>query len=221
MRKALLITSLAACATLTACASAQPVRYSGLASSGQLQAERGGKSGRIPYAYSPQVDWRQYRSVVVEPVTIYRGPDSQFEKISEVNKQRLADYMREQFTESLGRDLRVVDRPTRDAIRVRLTLTGAKTTTAVLGTVLHFDLAGGPYNAVQGARGKEGMMMGSVMYAVEIEDASSGQLLNAYVAKQYPNAMNVKASVGALAASMAGVRKGADELAEKLNPGRS
>lgn len=221
MRKALLMTSLAACVALAGCASTQPVRYSGLASSEQLQAERGGKSGRIPYAYSPQIDWRRYRGVIVEPVVIYRGPDSQFQKISETNKRRLADYMREQFTESLGRDFRVVDKPAPDAIRVKLTLTGAKTTTAVLGTVLHFDLAGGPYNAVQGARGKEGMMMGSVMYAVEIEDASTGRLLNAYVAKQYPNAMNVKASFGALAASMAGLRKGADELAEKLNPGRS
>ena len=219
MRQALLMTSLAACVVLAGCASSQPVRYSGLASSEQLQAEHGASS-RIPYAYSPQVDWRRYRSVIVEPVVIYRGPDNQFEKISEENKQRLATYMREQFTQSLGRGLRVVDRPGPNAIRVKLTLTGAKRTTAVLGAALHFDLAGGPYNAVQGARGKEGMLMGSVMYAVEIEDASTGRLLNAYVAKQYPNAMNVKASFGALAASMAGVREGADDLAERLSPER-
>lgn len=215
-----LMAALAACVTLAGCAGAQPVRYADIASSAKLQADPGGKSSRIPYAYSPEIDWRPYRSVIIDPVTVYRGRDNQFEKISEANKHRLADYMREQFSQRLGQDLRVVDRPARDTIRVKLTLTGARTTTAVLGTVLHFDLAGGPYNAVQGARGKEGVMMGSVMYAVEIEDAATGQLLSAYVTKQYPNAMNVKASFGALAASMAGIRKGADELAEKLSAGR-
>jgi hypothetical protein len=59
-------------------------------------------------------------------------------------------------------------------------------------------------------------MTGSVNYAVEIHDASSNQLLLAYVTKQYPNAMNVGASFSPLKASMVGVEKGADDLLEKL-----
>jgi hypothetical protein len=55
-----------------------------------------------------------------------------------------------------------------------------------------------------------------VNYAVEIHDASSNQLLLAYVTKQYPNAMNVGASFSPLKASMVGVEKGADDLLEKL-----
>jgi len=56
-------------------------------------------------------------------------------------------------------------------------------------------------------------LSGSVSYAVEIYDAGTNRLLGAYVSKQYPNAMNVKASIGGLGAAKAGIRKGAEEEA--------
>jgi hypothetical protein len=99
---------------------------------------------------------------------------------------------------------------------LHLTLTGAKATTAVLGTVTRIDVAGGLYNTVQAARGREGSMTGSVNYAVEIYDAASNRLLSSYVTKQYPNAMNIGASFTAMDASMVGVRKGADALLAEL-----
>lgn len=202
---------------LSGCASTEPVAYSDIAASSRLAPNRDDRSGREPYAYAALTDWRQYRQVILEPVEIYRGADNQFVKISEADKLRLTVYMRQQFAQKLGEVLNVTDQPAPDAIRVKLILTGARTTTAFLGTLSHFDLAGGAYNAVQGARGKEGVLTGSVMYAVEIEDAATGRLLSAYVAKQYPNAMNIKATFGPLGASMAGVRKGADDLARKLS----
>ena len=44
-------------------------------------------------------------------------------------------------------------------------------------------------------------MNGSVIYAVEISNAATSRLLNAYIAKQYPNALNVGASIGSLSAA--------------------
>lgn len=54
-------------------------------------------------------------------------------------------------------------------------------------------------------------------YVVELYDASNHSLLNAYVARQYPNAMNIGASIGSLNAAEVGIDKGAEELAEMLN----
>jgi hypothetical protein len=99
---------------------------------------------------------------------------------------------------------------------VKLTLAGAKTNTPGLTTVAKFDLAGGAYNVVQAARGKEGAMSGSVNYAVEIYDAGSNRLLAAYVMKQHPSALNVGASWSRLDASMVGIKKGADALVEQM-----
>lgn len=210
--------ALAICLGAVGCASTRPVVYSGLASSQQLRPNLGDRSGRVPYDYAAGADWRDYDSAVIEPVAIYRGPDSQFdEKVTEQDKAELANFMRATFGEALQARFALLDRPRPGSLRVAVTLTGAKKTPQVAGTVTKFDLAGGPYNVVQSIRGKEGALSGSVSYAVEIYDASTNRLLGAYVSKQYPNAMNVKASIGGLGAAKAGIRKGAEDLVARLN----
>ncbi|CAN5552995.1 hypothetical protein BH10PSE18_BH10PSE18_17760 [soil metagenome] len=52
---------------------------------------------------------------------------------------------------------------------------------------------------------------------MEIYDASSNALLDAYVAKQFPNAWNISATLGALDASKTGIEKGAEDLVARLN----
>lgn len=86
----------------------------------------------------------------------------------------------------------------------------------IRGTLSRFDLAGGLYNGVQSIRGREGTLTGSVIYAVEISDAPTNHLLRAFVIRQYPNSMNIMASMGALAAAKAGIEKGAEALLAQL-----
>lgn len=104
--------------------------------------------------------------------------------------------MRSQFTERLAERFGSRAPAGGDTLRIRLTLTGARANTAVLRTFTRFDLFGGPYNAVQAIRGKEGTMAGSMSFAVEIYDLSTNALLGAYVAKQFPNAWNLPAGMG-------------------------
>lgn len=59
-------------------------------------------------------------------------------------------------------------------------------------------------------------MNGWVSYAVEIYQADNNRLLKAYITKQYPNAMNVSASIGSIGAAKAGIDKGADELLSEM-----
>lgn len=203
--------------TLAACASTQPNRYANIQSSRMLTPNVADDTGRIPYQMTRDTDWSAYTSVYVEPVVIYSGADNQFEELTLPEQQELAEYMRIQFTKELKKNFRIAHDPQPNALRLRLTLTGAKTNTTFVSTFTRFDLGGGPYNVVQGLRGKEGAFMGSVMYAVEVYDASTNELLNAYVAKQYPNAMNVSATVGRLEAAKTGLQKGAEELATRLH----
>jgi hypothetical protein len=202
-----------AAAALTGCASPQPRPYAGIESSSYLQPNDQGRRGHEPYAYSTHVNWKRYDSFIMEPVTIYRGSDHQFDpKITEQDKAELAGYMQQRFQEKLSQRYSPASGPASGTLRFHVTLTGAKGTTAFLSTFTRMDVGGTPINAVQAVRGKEGLMTGSVSYAVEIYDASTGQLLKAYVDKQYPNAMNMKATFGKLAASKRGIEKGADSL---------
>ncbi|MBG3850726.1 DUF3313 domain-containing protein [Xanthomonas sp. WHRI 8391] len=202
--------------TLIGCASTRPMPYSQLPSASYLRPHDGSRGDRMPYSYKSEVDWTRYRAALIEPVSIYRGPDAQFEDVAEQDKRMLADYMQQEFGNAIGQRWQRATTAERDSLRVRITLTGAKPSKRVLGTFMKVDIGGGSYNAVQAARGKEGAFSGSVSYAVEIFDAQSNRLLAAYVEKQYPSAMNIKASLGAYDAAKAGIRKGAEQLVKGM-----
>jgi hypothetical protein len=198
------------------CASTGPIPYAGINSSADLRQNPHDTNGRVPYRYDSKVDWRQYTSMMIEPVEIYHGKDAQFEEVSEEEKSALALYMQKTFSERLASRLRQVQSPQAHTLRVKLTLTGAEKSAQGLSTVFHFDLAGGTYNIVQAVRGGQPAMTGSVSYAVEVYDVSTGRLLKAYVTKQYPRAMNVAASFGALHAARTGIERGAASLLEEI-----
>ena len=208
--------TLALCAALAACSTLQPVPYSGVASSSKLRMNQRDTSGRMPYEYKADINWARYTAFIIDPVVVYNGADNQFEKISDEDKESLAQYMQAEFANKLSKRFRNSVVPGNETLRVKLTLTGAKANTNVLNTMMHFDLLGGPYNAVQAVRNKEGMMSGSVSFAVEIYDSSTNALLGAYVAKQYPNAWNLPAGMGSMAAAEVGVQKGAEQLVAYL-----
>ncbi|MEM5398592.1 DUF3313 domain-containing protein [Paraburkholderia unamae] len=201
---------------LSACAGVQPVAYSSLASSSQLKENRDHDAAQTPFLYAAPVLWSRYSQVIVDPVAVYRGADNQFGDLSDSDKDVLAAYMHKTFADTLSKRFDLATQPSPATLRVKLTLTGAEKTTAVVGQAMHFDIAGNLYNGVQAIRGGKGAFSGSVSYAVEVYDSASGRLLRAYVTKQYPNAMNLPAAFGSLSAAETGIDKGADALVEQL-----
>jgi hypothetical protein len=172
-------------------------------------------SGTIPYIYSTPTKWASYSKAIVDPVAIYQGPDNQFGDMADGERAALAQYMQEKFVETLSKRFTIVSTSGPDTLRVKLSLTGAAATPP-LGTLAHLDMGGNVYNGVQAIRGKEGFMSGWVMYVVEIHYTTNKQLLHAYTTKQYPNALNVNAAFGSLAAAKIGVDQGADTLIAQL-----
>jgi len=209
------LSAIASCALLAGCSGAEPVAYTGIASSSQLRPDPNDASGRIPYRYATSVDWRDYTRAMIDPVAIYRGPDHQFGDMSDNDRAALGSYMQTQFAEKLATRFQITNTPGPNTLRIKLTLTGA-TTTPLVAPATHIDIAGNLYNSVQAVRGGEGLMAGSALYAVEIYDASTTRLLSAYVTKQYPGALNVGASFGSLGAAKTGIEKGADALVAQL-----
>jgi hypothetical protein len=213
---ALFLTAIAA-STLTACASVQPVAYTGIASTPQMTQNHGDDSAKVPYRYAAPVVWSRYTRVVLDPVAVYQGADNQFGDIKQEDRAALAQYMGETFQQKLATHFDVAKQSGPGTLRIKLTLTGAEKTKPLIGQAMHFDIAGNLYNGVQSIRGGQGAFSGSVSYAVEVYDSASGQLLKAYVSKQYPNAMNLPAAFGSLHAAKTGLDKGADALVAALH----
>jgi hypothetical protein len=216
IRPALLLFVSALTLALTACSSVQPVAYSGISSSPQLKQNRDDDAAKVPYRYAAPVVWSPYTQVMIEPVVVYRGNDNQFADMPDDDKAALADYMGKTFAAKLAKRFEIASQPSPATLRVKLTLTGAEKTTALVGQVMHFDIAGNLYNGVQAIRGGKGAFSGSVTYAVEVYDSSSNRLLRAYVSNQYPNAMNLPAAFGSLSAARTGLDKGAEALVAQL-----
>jgi hypothetical protein len=210
---------LALCAglALTACTGPQPAPYHDLAAASYLKPNPADGSGKVPFLYSENVDWSKYRSILIKPVAIYDGSDHQFGSLPMQSRMALAQYMQNSFAKSLGKHFDLVGLPGPDTLELTLVLTGASTTTPVLSTFSRIDLGPGTLiNGVQAIRGQDGLLTGWVMYEAEIRDSGTGKLLEAFEAKQYPNAFNLPATFGSLAAARTGIDKGAETLAEAL-----
>lgn len=209
--------SLAASVLLAACSGTAPVAYTGIDSAALLQ-KNPRSDDHVPLVYAASdVGLARYTRMVVEPVAIYDGPDQQFGALSAADRMLIADYMRDEFAKAAAKRFTLVDVPGPDTLRLRLTLTGVETNTPVLSTVTKVLPQAVLLNLIQGGRGKEGTFAGSVSFEVQAYDSISNRLLEAYVSKQYPFAENVGASVGALDATRAGVRNGAEALLPELD----
>jgi len=215
-RLAPVIALAAASAALAGCGTADPVAYSGIASSAQLAPNPKDDTGHIPFRYATPVDWQSYNRMIIDPIVIYRGPDAQFGDMSEDDKSELAHAMETAFAEKLKTRFTLAHDPAPATLRLRLTLTGAATSTLVLSTLTRMDMGGGLYHGVQAIRGGEGLFTGSVLYAAEIYDAPTNRLLDAFISKQYPGPMNILATFGTLKAAETGLEKGADALVAQL-----
>ncbi|MGA4650049.1 DUF3313 domain-containing protein [Citrobacter portucalensis] len=201
---------------MVGCTGYKSVHYTDIDSSSRLKKHEGENADHLLYTWYSGTDWKKYTSIIVEPVQVYYGDDNEFNGMEQSDRQKLAAYMQVHFKKALALQFNEVTMPAANTLRIKLTLTGAATTPQFIGTLTKFDLAGGPYNIIQSIRGKEGMLSGSVNYVVEVSDATDGQLLMAYIARQYPNAMDISSSIGTLSAAETGIDKGAKELAELL-----
>jgi hypothetical protein len=206
--------ALAGTLTVTGCASSVPVAYQALPSAPLLHSVNDSEE---PFQYhSAAADLRHYSALIIDPVTIYSGPDAQFGTVSQKDRQTVADYMQREFVNVLGERYRIVAAPEAGAIRLHLTLTGLETSKPALSTVSHLAPVGLVFNAANEAAGRNGSFFGSVSYAADLSDASTGELLRAYVTKQTADALDVTAGLGTLRAAETGVRIGARHLSDQL-----
>lgn len=204
-------------AGVTGCATTKPVDYRNLDSAAQLAPNPQDKNGHMPFYYSAaDAQLGTYTRIMLDPVAVYSGADEQFGKLSDTDRQKLAVYMQAQFDHALGQKYTLTSVPGPQTLRIHLTLTGASTTVPVLSTVKQVMPVGAVLGTVKSVADKPSRLLGSVTYAVEIYDSQSHRLLRAFVAKQYPAAENIPASLGSLSAAETGIKKGAEAFVAQL-----
>ncbi|MBM3647978.1 MAG: DUF3313 domain-containing protein [Alphaproteobacteria bacterium] len=200
--------------TAVGCATTEPKHFQQLSSTAQLRSNAGSNH---PFLYRGEnVNFSRYSSVIVDPVTVYEAGDGQFGTVKGEDKAIVANYLGEQLNKALATKYSIVQAPSPSTARIKATLTGMATSTPVLSTMMRLAPGGLLMNTRKAITGDEGMLMGSITYAVEITESTDNQLLCAYVRKSNPHAMDIGSTIGYLDASKTGADRAAKDLLKFL-----
>ncbi len=164
----------------------------------------------------PGVDAKKYTKFYIEPVQIYRGADAQFGSITEEQKQKMADFIRDEFIKALKKSLKVVDKPGPAVLRIRFTLAGIQETVTPLAAVTHALPAGLVVNLGLSAAHLKGSFMGSIVFGGEFFDGETGKLEGAFLTNKSPNAMNITTIFTGLDAAKQAVTDAAEKFRETI-----
>ena len=94
---------------------------------------RPGGPGEVRLVYrNPAADWHRYHSVMLEPIAIWRSGRKSLDRVPEDDLLRLAHDFEQAVRARLGRSFRLVDRAGPGVLRIRLAITHARATDAVL-----------------------------------------------------------------------------------------
>ncbi|GAA0454258.1 hypothetical protein GCM10009095_22350 [Sphingomonas molluscorum] len=166
----------------------------------------------------PQAGFTRYRSILIDPTAIYTGSDAQFDGVSMADRQKYAALMTGVLKADLASTLAVVTKPGPGVLRVRLTLVGMEKTKGGFATVTRVTPVGLLTSSVQSLAGKKGTMSGSILFAVEIKDSRTGDLLAAAVRRRAPDALDIGSTLSTESTVKAVARDLASHLAARLGP---
>jgi hypothetical protein len=164
----------------------------------------------------PELDLSKYRTLIIEPTVVYTGPDAQFEGIDQADRQKYANIITTELQAEVYESFPPPATPGVDTLRLRVTLLGAKKTKGGIATATRVTTIGLATSAIKSVAGKPGALTGSVLYAAELYDAKSGELLIAGVRRRSPDALDIPATLSTTDTVKAVAREFAENVRKKL-----
>jgi hypothetical protein len=199
---------------LAACSSTQSTAPTGLQSSAQLQQDPAIHGAYIYRA--PNVDTSKYRSLMIDPVAVYTGPEAGFSGFSQADQQRYAQIVDGEFRGVLGQRYRISQAPGPNVLRIKVTLLGVERTIGGVATATRVAPMGMAINAVRGVAGAGGSMTGAIELAIEAFDSQSNQLLVSVVRQQAPAVFDFESTLSTSDTVHSAARAVADELSDGI-----
>jgi hypothetical protein len=164
----------------------------------------------------PTSVFTKYRTVMVDPTTVYQGPDAQFDGVDPADRQKYAVVITDELRQEIAKTFPAPARPQADTLRLRVTILGATKTKGGIATATRVTPVGFGLSALKSALGKGGTFTGSILYAVELYDARTNQLLLAAVRRRTPDPLDVPATISQTETVKAVAREFADGARKRL-----
>jgi hypothetical protein len=127
---------------------------------------------------NPAADWRKYRKIWLDPVTVWMSQkDSQLKDVSVEDRQRLAALLWSKLDESLRNDYVMTSQDGPDVMRIQAAITEAEPSTAVLdpltSVIPQTRLLSGMVSLNRGVS----LFTGSSSVELKITDSATGAIL--------------------------------------------
>jgi hypothetical protein len=162
--------------------------------SAQKMAQDSPGSESWTYA-KPRNQFLKYRTVIIEPTQVYNGPDAQFDGIPYADRQRFADIVTQELRTEVVKAFPSPAQAQADTLKLRVTILGARKTKGGLATATRVTPLGFGTSALKSALGKTGSFTGSLLYAVELYDGRTIELMLAAVRRPTPDPLDIPATL--------------------------
>jgi len=121
---------------LTGCAVTEQSKPDTIVKTGFLgdysQLKPGTKDQALLVYFNPKANWKQYNSIIIEPVQVWDSPNSQ---VSPQNQEMLSTYYYNVLNQDLSKNFKIVHEPGPGVMTLRVALTNPTTATPVLRSV--------------------------------------------------------------------------------------
>jgi hypothetical protein len=175
------------------------------------------RPGTESWTYAqPKVRFATYRTLIVEPTIVYKGPDAQFDGIEPADRAKYAGMITDELRSEMAKSFPAPPRPQADTLRLRVTLIGANKTKGGIATATRVTPLGFASSALKSAMGKTGSFTGSLLYAVELYDARTNELLLGAVRRRTPDPLDVPATLSTTDTVKSVAREFADGARKRL-----
>ncbi len=142
---------------------------------------RGAENQALLVYKNPAVDWKKYKKVQLDPVTVWLGKDSQMKDVPAEDRQRLATLLWSKIDEQLRKDYEMTSQSGPDVLRIQVAITEGETSNAFLDTISSIipqtRLLSGAKSVATGVSA----FTGSASVEMKATDGAAGTLLVAAV----------------------------------------
>ncbi len=142
-----------------------------------------GGEGQALYRYQrPNVDWKKYTKLIVDPVIVYEAAELNAD--TRDNYQKLANNAYAYFTKDLEQEFTLVTVPGPDTLRIQFAIVSAAKSSTVYNLLTTIVPVGMAVSAVQyGVTGKPAGV-GEVTGEMRLTDSQTGEMLGAAIDKR-------------------------------------
>ncbi len=131
-----------------------------------------------------KIDFKTYDKVLIEPITIWRVPDSKLENLPEEELEEVGRHLHAALTKEMGQRFEVVNTPGAGVIRVRFAISEASQSSVALDIITSVLPPGIAVNVGKRLSTGTHSFVGKAVVEGEFRDAATGDLLAAGLASR-------------------------------------